>query len=135
MNLVPAQLNIRDFNVTGLSLTFNDAEIDGRLYIPEPDKIDIEFEIHKATDRNDFLFEFRLSCNESKISFNVSGVANYVFPDEMPDDVINKFIHDNIKPQIYSNTRGYLLAATQNNPIRILLPVVSFFESYKHSEQ
>lgn len=134
MNLVPAQLNIRDFKVTGLNLAFNDTDVDNRICLPEPNKIDVEFEIHKAVGKNDFLIEFKISCNESEYSFTVSGVANYVFPDEMPDDIINKFIHDNIKPQIYSNIRGYLLAATQNNPVRILLPVVNFFESYKQSE-
>ena len=130
MKIILSPLKIEDIQIQEFSYKFKS---DSKVKTVNYKKLNFDFEIKKAPDKNEFVVFFKLenSNMKSALDFSVKGMSKYLLPKKLNDEKINRYIYGNMIPQIYSNLRGYLYAVSQNMPLRIVLPVINLAEMYE----
>ena len=80
-----------------------------------------------------FMIDFNLSLKGKgvPVSLNIEGFAVVKFPDDYSNKKINEMLLFATIPMIFSTRRGFIIAATVNSPIQVILPLVNIIESQK----
>lgn len=130
MKIILSPLKIEDIQIQEFSYKFKS---DSKVKTVNYKKLNFDFEIKKAPDKNEFVVFFKLENSnvKSALDFSVKGMLKYLLPKKLNDEKISRYIYGNMIPQIYSNLRGYLYAVSQNMPLRIVLPVINLAEMYE----